>query len=89
MRASTAHLRKRILSYVKRRILEGQPPTIREVQEAFGFAAVESARQHLKALVEAGELLQVSGRSRVTGSLNSATSSAGRSPSSAPFKQAI
>ena len=64
MRASTAHLRKRILSYVKRRILEGQPPTIREVQEAFGFAAVESARQHLKALVEAGELLQVSGRSR-------------------------
>ena len=38
--------------------------TIREVQEAFGFAAVESARQHLKALVEAGELLQVSGRSR-------------------------
>ena len=64
MRASTASLRRRILAYVERRILAGDPPTVREVQAAFGFAAVESARQHLKALVEAGELTQFSGRAR-------------------------
>jgi len=64
MRAGTIHLRKRILAYVKTRILEGRSPTIREVQSAFGFAAVESARQHLKALVESGELHQLSGQSR-------------------------
>jgi repressor LexA len=64
MRASTAQLRRRILAYVERRILAGDPPTVREVQEAFGFSAVESARQHLKALVEAGKLTQFSGRSR-------------------------
>jgi repressor LexA len=64
MRASTAHLRKRILAYVRRRILEGQPPTIREVQDAFGFAAVESARQHLRALVASGELRHIDGQAR-------------------------
>ncbi len=64
MRASTAQLRRRILAYVQRRILAGSPPTVREVQEAFGFAAVESARQHLKALVEQGELTQASGQAR-------------------------
>ncbi len=64
MRAGTIHLRKRILAYVKKRILEGHSPTIREVQQAFDFAAVESARQHLKALVESGDLHQLSGQAR-------------------------
>ncbi len=64
MRPATAQLRRRILAYVRQRILEGHPPTVREVQAQFGFAAVESARQHLKALVEAGDLLQLSGRAR-------------------------
>lgn len=64
MRAATIQLRKRILAYVERRIRQGQPPTVREVQEAFDFAAVESARQHLKALVDSGELNQLSGQAR-------------------------
>lgn len=64
MRAATIQLRKRILAYVEKRIRQGQPPTVREVQEVFGFAAVESARQHLKALVESGELNQLSGQAR-------------------------
>ncbi|MDE0881039.1 MAG: transcriptional repressor LexA [Myxococcota bacterium] len=64
MRQATLQLRRRILTYVQGRIIEGHPPTVREVQSAFGFAAVESARQHLKALVEAGDLLQFKGRSR-------------------------
>jgi len=64
MRAGTIHLRKRILAYVKNRIREGRSPTIREVQKAFDFAAVESARQHLKALVESGDLHQLSGQAR-------------------------
>ena len=49
MRPATVQLRRRILAYVRQRILEGHPPTVREVQAQFGFAAVESARQHLKA----------------------------------------
>jgi repressor LexA len=46
------------------RLLAGQPPTIREVQEAFGFRAVQSAREHLEALVTDGLLAKDSGRSR-------------------------
>lgn len=66
MRTATAQLRKRILAYVEAQILQGRPPTVREVQQAFGFAAVESARQHLKALVESGALSQ-QGRARGLG----------------------
>ena len=32
----------------------GMPPTVREVQEHLGFRAVQSARQHLEALVAGG-----------------------------------
>jgi len=64
MRASTAALRRRIFAYVRGRILDGNPPTLREVQQEFGFAAVESARQHLKALVADGSLVQQGGRAR-------------------------
>ncbi len=48
--------RERVYGYVRRRILEGSPPTVREVRDAFGFKAVQTAREHLEALVAQGRL---------------------------------
>lgn len=56
--------RQRVLEYVRERILAGSSPTTREVQERFGFKAVQSARQHLEALVAAGRLAKQPGRAR-------------------------
>ena len=56
--------RERIFRFVRRRLLEGHPPTVREVQQAFGFRAVQSARAHLEALVEEGRLVKESGKAR-------------------------
>jgi repressor LexA len=50
--------RERIYRFVRDRLLAGNPPTVREVQEAFNFKAVESARAHLTALVKEGKLLK-------------------------------
>jgi repressor LexA len=46
------------------RLLDGRPPTLREVRDALGFRAVESARSHLTALVEEGRLAKKPGRAR-------------------------
>ena len=56
--------RARVLEYVQKRLLEGRPPTIREVQRAFRFRAVETARAHLEALVREGRLSKREGESR-------------------------
>jgi repressor LexA len=56
--------RREVHAFVRRRIAEGAPPTVREVQEHFGFRAVQSARQHLEALVADGLLAKVPGRAR-------------------------
>lgn len=56
--------RERVFEFVHRRLLEGRPPTIREVQHAMGFKAVESARSHLTALVAEGRLVQDGGKAR-------------------------
>lgn len=56
--------RARVLRFVKERLLEGRPPTVREVQQAMGFRAVESARAHLKALVGEGKIEQDPGMAR-------------------------
>lgn len=56
--------RERVLQYVQQRLLGGQPPTVREVQAAFGFRAVETARQHLEKLVSEGKLTHQRGRAR-------------------------
>jgi repressor LexA len=44
--------------------MAGAPPTIREVQDAFGFRSVESARAQLDALVSDGLLMKTPGKSR-------------------------
>ena len=48
--------RERIYQFVRERLLAGRPPTVREVQEAAGLRAVESARTHLARLVADGRL---------------------------------
>lgn len=56
--------RERVLRFVRERILAGRPPTVREVQEAMGFRAVETARRHLENLVAEGKLLREPGKAR-------------------------
>lgn len=56
--------REKVYRFMRERLLAGAPPTVREVQEAMGFDAVESARRHLDGLVEEGRLVKTPGRSR-------------------------
>jgi repressor LexA len=56
--------RKKVLRYMRRRLEKGTPPSVREVQEAFGFRSVESARAHLEALVGEGSLVKRKGEAR-------------------------
>ncbi|MEZ4410578.1 MAG: transcriptional repressor LexA [Polyangiales bacterium] len=56
--------RSKVLAFVRERLLKGEAPTVREVQSAFGFRSVESARAHLEALVEEGRLTKLPGQSR-------------------------
>lgn len=53
--------REKIFRFVRDRMLEGRPPSIREAQHAVGLKAVESARAHLEALVKSGRLKKHSG----------------------------
>jgi repressor LexA len=48
--------RGKVLAFVRERLGAGSPPSVREVQEAFGFRSVQSAREHLEALVAEGHL---------------------------------
>jgi repressor LexA len=57
-------IRQRILDFVRERLRTGVPPTVREVQAAFGFRSLASAREHLEKLVAAGELLRAPGLAR-------------------------
>jgi repressor LexA len=63
-RAPRGQSRERIFSFVRERLLAGNPPTVREVQAAMGFRAVQTAREHLEALVKEGRLHKAPGRSR-------------------------
>lgn len=57
--------RERVLAFVRERLLAGAPPTIREVQHALGFRSVGTAREHLDALVDGGQLTKAgAGRHR-------------------------
>ena len=56
--------RERVFRFVRDRLLAGEPPTVREVQAAFGFRAVESARAQLEALVREGRLAKEPGAAR-------------------------
>lgn len=63
-RTPKGQTRERIYRFVRQRLLEGLPPTVREVCEAFDFRAVETARQHLEQLVAEGRLAKQKGKAR-------------------------
>lgn len=63
-RTPPGQTRERVLRLVRERLLAGSPPTVREVQRAFGFRSVETAREHLEALVGEGRLAKRRGRAR-------------------------
>lgn len=51
-------MRERVYRYVSQRLRSGDPPSLREVQAALGFKAVETARNHLEGLVKEGRLIK-------------------------------
>jgi len=63
-RTPAGQTRERIYRFVRDRLLSGQPPTVRDVQRAFGFRAVQTAREHLEALIAEGRLGKRPGRAR-------------------------
>ncbi|MBN8727935.1 MAG: repressor LexA [Xanthomonadales bacterium] len=46
--------RQQILAFIRERIAAGQPPSLAEIAEAFGFASRNAAQKHVLALAEAG-----------------------------------
>ena len=63
-RTPAGQTRGHIFSFVRSRLLSGFPPTVREVQKAFGFRSVQTAREHLEALVGEGRLRKEKGKAR-------------------------
>lgn len=63
-RTPKGQTREQIYRFVRGRLLEGLPPTIREVRDAFNFRAIETAREHLEQLVAEGRLAKKQGKAR-------------------------
>ena len=63
-RTPPGQTRERVFKLVRDRLLAGSPPTVREVQEAFGFRSVQTAREHLEVLVAEGRLSKDKGKAR-------------------------
>lgn len=63
-RTPPGRTRQRVLDFVRRRLLGGDPPTVREVQRAFGFRSPQTAREHLETLVREGRLAKEAGKAR-------------------------
>ena len=56
--------RERVFQFVHDRLLAGDPPTVREVQQVFGFRTPQTARYHLEKLVANGRLVAARGKAR-------------------------
>ena len=63
-RTPAGETRNKVFRFVRDRLAEGNPPTVRDVMEAFGFRSPQTAREHLDALVEAGSLEKEPGLAR-------------------------
>lgn len=63
-RTPPGQTRERVFRYVVERLLGGEPPTVREVRDAFGFRSVQTAREHLETLVGEGRLAKDGGKAR-------------------------
>lgn len=57
-RTKNGETRDRVYRFVREQLADGVPPTVREVQNAFGFKAVQTAREHLERLVADGRLIK-------------------------------
>lgn len=87
-RTPPGQTREKIFRFMEKRLLSGQPPTMREVQEAFGFRAVQTVVEHLKALVAEGRLIHEKAKARgfrLPGRLPGRTGVAGISLSGPPI----
>jgi repressor LexA len=56
--------REKVFRFVRDRLAHGQPPTFREVMETFGFRSLQTVREHIDGLVEAGRLEKDPGLAR-------------------------
>jgi repressor LexA len=63
-RTPSGETRERVFRLVRERLLAGSPPTVREVQQSFGFRSVQTAREHLEGLVAEGRLAKREGKAR-------------------------
>jgi repressor LexA len=63
-RTPAGETRESVYRFVCERLMAGRPPTLREIQHEFGFRAVETAREHMLALVSEGRLEKDPGRAR-------------------------
>jgi len=63
-RTPPGQTRDKIYQFVRQRLLEGFPPTVREIQHHFGFSAVQTVQEHLRRLVEEGRLIKQKGKAR-------------------------
>lgn len=63
-RTPPGQTREQIYRFVRQRLLEGFPPTVREIQNHFGFSAVQTAQAHLRRLVDEGRLVKQKGKAR-------------------------
>ncbi len=63
-RTPPGQTREKIYQYVRQCLLDGFPPTVREIQEKFGFSAVQTVQEHLRRLVEEGRLIKQKGKAR-------------------------
>jgi repressor LexA len=63
-RTPAGETRDRVFRFVREKLLAGIPPTVREVQDAFGFRSPQTAREHLEGLVERGCLIKEPGKAR-------------------------
>jgi len=66
-RTPAGQTRERIYRYMREQLMGGLSPTVREVQQRFGFKAVQTAREHLERLVEEGRLDKLAGAGRARG----------------------
>lgn len=56
--------RNQILIFIRERIAAGQPPSLAEIADAFGFASRNAAQKHVLALAEAGAIELVPNQKR-------------------------
>ena len=56
--------REKIYEFMRDQLRSGMPPSVREVQQHFGFRAVQTAQAHLEQLVAEGRLHKHQGQAR-------------------------